>query len=76
MKMDFSTSLITIFIFDRGRFIHSPESWKNLWIKVFTELEGVEFAETRVIVDAFLKPQSFEYGVLVGRTMVWSIHII
>jgi len=61
--------------FFRDRFLHSPESWKNLWISVFTELEGREFAETRVVVDAQLT-KSFQYGRVSGRIMTWSVSIL
>jgi hypothetical protein len=60
---------------NRDRFIHSPESWRDLWISVFAEVEGVEFAETRITVGAQLK-DSFEHGKISGRMMHWSVSIL
>lgn len=65
------------FFVSSNRYIHSPESWKNLWVKVFTELEGAEFADNRVTVEAELK-ETFFYGKnkLRGRQLYWSVSIL
>ncbi|KZP26751.1 hypothetical protein FIBSPDRAFT_819000 [Athelia psychrophila] len=62
------------------RYGHSPESWARLWRRVFTELEGAEFAEKRVKVEADFA-ESFiwgtqAYGVLDCRMMYWSVSIL
>jgi len=58
------------------RFIHSPASWRDLWVKVFTDLEGAEFAKTRIVVDARLRDSSFDHGKVTGRMMHWSVSIL
>jgi hypothetical protein len=35
-------------------FAHSPESWTKLWIGIFTQLEGSDFAQKHVKMNARL----------------------
>lgn len=34
--------------FDSGNYLHSPETWAQMWRKAFTEVESAEFAETKL----------------------------
>lgn len=70
-----SVTLMKKLTFKRDRFIHSPESWEDLWLSVFTELEGVQFAYERVSVKAELK-EAFEHGRVTGQMMHWSVNIL
>jgi hypothetical protein len=60
--------------FCRVRFGHSPESWPQLWKKVFTELEGEDFVEKRVVVSAFLA-EALKHGVQ-SRMLYWSVRVV
>lgn len=64
------------FCFSRERFLHSPESWRDMWIRVFTELEDEEFAMTRVAVDARVRTSGFAFGKVSGRVLDWSVSIL
>ncbi|KZP08684.1 hypothetical protein FIBSPDRAFT_938868 [Athelia psychrophila] len=59
----------------RVRYGHSPASWKRLWHRVFIELEGIQFAEERVKIDAEFA-ESFQYGNMDARMMYWSVSIL
>lgn len=54
---------------------HSPASWKRLWHRVFIELEGVQYAEECVKVDANFE-ESFQYVNMNTRMMYWSVTIL
>ncbi|KAF7980978.1 hypothetical protein HWV62_35782 [Athelia sp. TMB] len=62
--------------FFKERFLHSPESWRDMWIRVFTELEDEEFAMTRVAVDARVRTSGFAFGKVSGRVLDWSVSIL
>lgn len=57
-----------------NRWGHSPESWAQLWKKVFAEAEGEEWAETRVRVIVTLK-EGLELSAT-DHYLVWSVEII
>ncbi|EGO19947.1 hypothetical protein SERLADRAFT_352420, partial [Serpula lacrymans var. lacrymans S7.9] len=57
----------------RVRYGHSPKSWPRLWERVFAKLDGVEFAETRVVVKAELR--EYSGSALQTRMMYWSVSI-
>ena len=57
------------------RYGHSPASWKRMWHRVFVELQGAEFAEHRVKVDAEFA-ESFQFGEMQARMMYWSVSIL
>ncbi|KZP08680.1 hypothetical protein FIBSPDRAFT_802773 [Athelia psychrophila] len=59
----------------RVRYGHSPASWKRLWHRVFIELEGIQFAEERVKIDAEFA-ESVQYGNMNARMMYWSVSIL
>jgi len=59
----------------RVRYGHSPESWKLLWHRVFTELEGPEFADKGVAVDAEFK-EKVQIGSMEALMMYWSVRIL
>lgn len=59
---------------DRVRYAHSPESWKRMWGKVFAEVEGVEFAERRVVVEAELV--AGDEKLVKESFLYWSVSII
>lgn len=67
----------------RVRYGHSPSSWEVMWKKVFGELEGEEFAEKRVKVDAELLDH-LQRGFIVDKNrqirdaimLYWSVEIV
>ncbi len=64
-----------------GMFVHSPESWTQMWKKAFTELENADFAENRVVVKAELV-QLTEKNIVKLKTkselpvLYWSVEIV
>lgn len=63
---------------DRKRYMHSTDSWRRLWTRVFTDLEGAEFTERHLLVDVEWEPLDVSVGT--GRVqidqMIWSVKII
>lgn len=51
-------------------FAHSPESWTKLWIGIFTQLEGPQFAQKHVKVNVRLNVSN-----LFVRTIVANRYI-
>lgn len=48
-----------------------------MWKRVFAETEGIEFAETRVTVEARLEAHNFPFPTSQRRAMlVWSVEIL
>jgi hypothetical protein len=65
--------------FARKRYLHSTESWRRLWIKTFTDLEGAEFAEKHVVVDVDWESLDISVGngQVVGMDIMhWSVQIV
>lgn len=63
-----------------GNYLHSPQSWEELWTKVFIEVESAEFAQKHL---QFSEEFSSHYGGLGVKNLVgempemfWSVKVV
>ena len=60
------------------RYGHSPESWKALWHKVFSEIKGAAFQPDQIDVQASMSGfpgVSLAERARIGGYLFWSVYL-